>query len=44
VLANAVAMKLAGVDKNTKDVPGGVIVRDADGNPLAFSRTRQELD
>lgn len=32
-LANALAMKLAGVDKNTKDVPGGVIVRDAEGNP-----------
>lgn len=32
-LANSLAMKLAGVDKNTKDVPGGVIVRDAEGNP-----------
>ena len=32
-LANALAMKLAGVDKNTKDVPGGVIVRDSQGNP-----------
>jgi predicted amidohydrolase YtcJ len=32
-LANALAMKLAKVDKNTKDVPGGVIVRDAEGNP-----------
>ncbi|MBV8896077.1 MAG: amidohydrolase [Acidobacteriaceae bacterium] len=32
-LANSLAMKLADVDKNTKDVPGGVIVRDADGNP-----------
>src|ERR1700722_8646191 len=35
-LANAVAMKLAGVDKNTKDVPGGLIVRDADGNPTGI--------
>ena len=32
-LANSVAMKLAGIDKNTKDVPGGVIVRDGKGNP-----------
>ena len=32
-LANALAMKLAGVNKNTPDVPGGVIVRDKDGNP-----------
>jgi hypothetical protein len=35
-LANALAMKLAGVDRNTKDVPGGVIVRDADGNPTGI--------
>ncbi len=35
-LANALAMKLAGVDKNTKDVPGGVIVRDADGSPTGI--------
>jgi len=35
-LANALAMKLAGVDKNTKEVPGGVIVRDADGNPTGI--------
>ena len=31
-LANGLAMKLAGVDKNTADVAGGVIVRDASGN------------
>lgn len=35
-LANALAMKLAGVDRNTPDVPGGVIVRDADGNPTGI--------
>jgi predicted amidohydrolase YtcJ len=32
-LANRVALKMAGVDKNTKDVAGGEIVRDAQGNP-----------
>jgi len=32
-LANSLAMKLAGVDAKTPDVPGGVIVRDAGGNP-----------
>jgi predicted amidohydrolase YtcJ len=32
-LANSAAMKLAGVDKNTKDVPGGEIVRESGGNP-----------
>lgn len=35
-LANSVALKLAGLDKNTKDVPGGVIVRDAEGNPTGI--------
>jgi predicted amidohydrolase YtcJ len=35
-LANSAALKLAGVDKNTKDVPGGVIVRDASGNPTGI--------
>ena len=32
-LANSAAMKLAGVDAKTPDVAGGVIVRDANGNP-----------
>ena len=36
VLANALAMKLAGVDRNTKDVPGGEIERDKDGNPTGI--------
>jgi len=32
-LANSLAMKLAGVTKETKEVDGGLIVRDAAGNP-----------
>src|SRR5580765_4044358 len=32
-LANSAAMKLAGVDAKTPDVPGGVIMRDASGTP-----------
>lgn len=36
MLANALAMKLAGVTRDTKDVPGGVIVRDKDGNPTGI--------
>jgi predicted amidohydrolase YtcJ len=36
VLANALAMKLAGITKDTPDVPGGVIVRDKDGNPTGI--------
>jgi hypothetical protein len=43
-LANSLAMKLAGVDKGTKDVPGGVIVRDAAGNPTGiFKDAAQRL-
>jgi predicted amidohydrolase YtcJ len=33
MLANDRAMKLAGVDHHTEDIPGGVIGRDAHGNP-----------
>ena len=32
-LANSAAMKMAGIDAKTPDVAGGVIVRDASGNP-----------
>ena len=35
-LANAVAMKLAGLERNTRDIPGGEIVRDKDGNPTGI--------
>ena len=35
-LANGLAMRLAGVDKNVKDVAGGEIVRDAAGNPTGI--------
>lgn len=35
-LANALALKLAGIDRNTKDVPGGEIARDQDGNPTGI--------
>ena len=32
-VANSLAIKLAGVNKDTKDIAGGMIVRDAGGNP-----------
>lgn len=35
-LANSVALDKAGIDKNTKDIPGGVIVRDAHGEPTGI--------
>jgi predicted amidohydrolase YtcJ len=35
-LANSAAMKMAGIDANTPDVPGGVIVRDATRNPTGI--------
>jgi predicted amidohydrolase YtcJ len=36
MLANAEAMKRAGIDRNTPDVAGGTIVRDAHGNPTGI--------
>ncbi len=35
-LANTLAMRLAGVDRNTPDVPGGEVVRDTAGNPTGI--------
>lgn len=42
--ANAKAMELAGIGKDTANPPGGEIVRDADGNPTGLLReTAQRL-
>ncbi|MER3632733.1 MAG: amidohydrolase [Blastocatellia bacterium] len=42
-LANSLAMRLAKVDKSTKDVEGGEIVRDAESNPTGiFKDTAME--
>jgi predicted amidohydrolase YtcJ len=42
--ANAKAMELAGITKETSDPPGGEIVRDAAGNPIGvFRETAQGL-
>jgi predicted amidohydrolase YtcJ len=41
-VANSLAMRLAGVDKNTKDVAGGEIVRDAAGNPTGIFKDAAE--
>jgi len=35
-LANALALKLAGIDRNTPEVPGGAMERDHDGNPTGI--------
>lgn len=35
-LANSLAMKLAGVGKDVKDIAGGMIVRDASGSPTGI--------
>jgi predicted amidohydrolase YtcJ len=41
--ANALAMKLAGVDRNTPDVAGGVIIRDEAGNPTGIFKDAARL-
>jgi hypothetical protein len=37
-MANAVALRLAGITRDTKDPPGGTIVRDQDGNPTGLMK------
>jgi len=41
-LANSLAMKLAGVTASTKDVAGGLIVRDKTGNPTGIFKDAAE--
>ncbi len=40
---NTAAMRLAGIDKNTPDIKGGVITRDKDGNPLGVFKEDASL-
>jgi predicted amidohydrolase YtcJ len=42
LVANRLAMQLAHVDRNTKDVPGGVIMRDENGNPTGVFKDAAE--
>jgi len=37
-MANGVALRLAGITRDTKDPPGGTIVRDKDGNPTGLMK------
>lgn len=39
ILANAAALKIAGIDKNTPDVPNGEIVRHSDGTPTGILKS-----
>ena len=41
-LANSLALKMAGVTKETKDPPGGVIVRDKNGEPTGVLKDGAE--
>jgi predicted amidohydrolase YtcJ len=41
-LANSLALKLAGVTKETKDPPGGVVVKDANGEPTGVLKDAAE--
>lgn len=42
VLANSLALKLAGITAQTQDPPGGVIVRDRQGNPTGALKDAAE--
>jgi predicted amidohydrolase YtcJ len=42
-LLNSVALKLAGIDRNTRDPEGGVIVRDASGEPTGILKDNAKL-
>ena len=42
-LLNSVALKLAGIDRNTRDAEGGVIVRDASGEPTGILKDNAKL-
>lgn len=39
VFANSKALELAGIDKNTPEVPNGTILRDSDGNPTGILKS-----
>jgi hypothetical protein len=39
ILANAAALKIAGIDKDTPDIPNGEIVRHADGTPTGILKS-----
>lgn len=41
-LANSATLRLAGVDRNTRDVDGGTIVRDASGEPTGILKDNAE--
>ena len=43
LVANKLAMQLAHVHRNTKDIPGGVILRDKDGNPTGIFKDAAEV-
>lgn len=40
---NSAALRLAGIDRNTPDIPGGVIERDAEGEPTGVVKDNAKL-
>lgn len=43
VIANSLALKMSGIDRNTPDPPGGEIVRDKSGEPNGILKNAQRL-
>ena len=43
VVANTLALKLSHIDRNTPNPPGGVIVKDANGEPNGILRNAESL-
>lgn len=43
VVANSLALKVSGIDRNTPDPPGGEIVKDASGEPNGILKNAQRL-
>lgn len=44
VVANSLALRIAGIDENTRDPEGGVIIRDENGSPTGILAEKPAID